>query len=34
MIEVEENADSSKDLFEHYQFQADKGQEPLRVTSF
>ena len=34
MIEVEENTDYSKDLFEHYQFHADKGQEPLRVDKF
>ena len=34
MIEVEENTDYSKDLFEHYQFHADKGQEPLRADKF
>ena len=34
MIEVEENTDYRKDLFEHYQFHADKGQEPLRVDKF
>ena len=34
MIEAEGNEDSSKDLFEHYQFLADSGQEPLRVDKF
>ena len=26
--------DSSDDLFEHYHFTADKGQDPLRVDKF
>ena len=34
MIEFEENTNCSKDLFEHYQFHADRGQEPLRVDKF
>jgi len=34
MIKAEESLDSSKELFEHYQFKADKGQEPLRVDKF
>lgn len=29
-----ENQDSSDDLYEHYQFTASKGQEPLRVDKF
>ena len=28
------NSNLEKDLFEHYQFIADKGQEPLRVDKF
>ena len=34
MIKAQESLDSSKDLFEHYQFKADKGQEPLRIDKF
>ena len=30
----EETIDSNNELFEHYQFKADKGQEPLRVDKF
>ena len=30
----EETMDHNNDLFEHYQFKADKGQEPLRVDKF
>ena len=29
-----ETLDSNNELFEHYQFKADKGQEPLRVDKF
>ena len=34
MNQKEETLDSNNELFEHYQFQADKGQEPLRVDKF
>ena len=34
MIESKENTDYNKDLFEHYNFVVDKGQEPLRVDKF
>ena len=30
----EETIDFNNELFEHYQFKADKGQEPLRVDKF
>ena len=26
--------EDNKELFEHYKFEADKGQEPLRVDKF
>ncbi len=34
MNQKEETFDSNNELFEHYQFKADKGQEPLRVDKF
>ena len=34
MNQKEETLDSNNELFEHYQLQADKGQEPLRVDKF
>ena len=34
MNQKEETLDSNNELFEHYQFKADKGQEPLRVDKF
>ena len=34
MIKKEDEEEFNSDLFEHYQFKADKGQDPLRVDKF
>ena len=31
---MDQSNNLENDLFEHYQFKADKGQEPLRVDKF
>ena len=34
MIDIEEDFEQGDELYEHYNFTAGKGQEPLRVDKF